>query len=194
MPRAHVILKSDYYTRVCQLYERGIHPTDVNLSSIVGPSNECEVILNNQVCTALLDTGSTVSTVTKSLCKQYLSGFPEKIHALDEILKVEAAGGHKLPYSGFVETELKVTGMMTSKQCILLVVADTSYGNSAPVIIGTNVLSSMMQTLKDKYGVQYMQRVTMPTSLDLNIQNRKIKRSDGKLCVIKSAETKTIIL
>ena len=73
------------------------------MSSVIGPANECEITLNNQVCTALLDTGSTVCTVTESFCNQYLAS-ADKIHALDEILNVEGAGGHKLPYSGFVET------------------------------------------------------------------------------------------
>ena len=104
-----------------------------------------------------------------------------------------------MPYSGFVETELGVGDMMESVQCILLVVAVTSYGYSVPVILGTNVLSPPMQDLKAKYGVRYMQRVTIPTALGLvfrciNMQNKESRHSDGKLCVIKSAESRTIIL
>ena len=91
-----------------------------------------------------MDTGSTVCPVTESSCNKYLTG-SDKIHAQDEILKIEEAGGHKLPYSGFVEMELRVRDMMESVVSILLVVADTLYGYIGPVILHFNILTSLTQ-------------------------------------------------
>ena len=165
---------------------------------IIGPSNETNVIISNQPCTALLDTGSSVSTIGKSFYDKHLSS-NHPMHTLDNLLQVESAGGHILPYLGFIMVEIVIPGGRGKVPCILLIVPDTTYHKCVPVLLGTNTLVSVMKQLELTYGVRYLQRADLSTSWQLairclNIRTKTVTRSEGKLCIIKSAASGKITL
>ena len=54
------------------------------------------VRVNKEQVTALLDTGSMVSTLCASLCQHLRL----TVQPLDHLLTVQGAGGHKVPYNG----------------------------------------------------------------------------------------------
>ena len=58
-------------------------------------ANEVEVYINEHKCFALLDTGSTVSTITRGMYEKYFTGV--QINKLEEMLNVESVVGHSLP-------------------------------------------------------------------------------------------------
>ena len=69
-----------------------------------------------------------------------------EMHKLDRMLTVEGAGGHQLPYLGYVEVDLYLKEMEEPVQrAIMLVVPDTAYHQRVPVLIGTNVLGNLKQ-------------------------------------------------
>ena len=70
-------------------------------STLVGDSNEVSVSICGVPTKALLDTGSTVTTISESFCRQYLYHLP--IQPLDTILSLSCANGESLPYLGYVE-------------------------------------------------------------------------------------------
>ena len=91
---------------------------------------------------ALLDTGSMVSTIAASL--QTSLGL--QVLTLDRMLTVEGAGGHRLPYLGYVEVDLFIREMEEPTQkAVMLVVPDTAYHQRVPVLIGTNILGNLKQ-------------------------------------------------
>ena len=100
---------------------------------LAGEANEAEVGINGVVCQALLDTGSTVSTITQSFYDEHLTDTP--LQPIDDLLKVECAGGQLLHYVGYVEAELRAIGITeTSGQpALFLVVPDTRYSRNVPV-------------------------------------------------------------
>ena len=69
------------------------------LFRLIGEANETEVILNGTTLKALVDSGSQISTISKSMAK--LLGF--KIKSLKNILDIEGTGGIKVQYQGYVE-------------------------------------------------------------------------------------------
>ena len=114
-------------------------------------------------------------------------------------LEIEGAGGQMLPYLGYVELELSVQGMANPMNCLFLVVPDTNYAQKVPVILETNVLCIIMDQVKEQYGVQFMQKCDLSSSWQLafraiNIQAKEIKRSDGRLSIIKLAHTDRVII
>ena len=125
-------------------------------SNLVGTSNEVEIFIGSVNTTALLDTGSSVSTISNSFNKKH---FPNiDIHPIEDILRMECADGKELPYDGYIETELKIHGSKgstnkdnTLNNCLLLVVPDSKYNSSVPILIGTNILSSLMDELHNSY-------------------------------------------
>ena len=65
------------------------------LKGMVGRANEVSLSVNGRQVTALLGTGSMLSTIAQSLCKSLgLEAQP-----LDGILKLVGVGGHPLPYA-----------------------------------------------------------------------------------------------
>jgi hypothetical protein len=68
--------------------------------------NEVTIKVNGITASALLDTGSTVSTVSESFYLQYLA--KQSIQTLDRILHIECANGEEMPYLGYITVDLEL--------------------------------------------------------------------------------------
>lgn len=129
---------------------------------------------------------------------QLFSDIP--IVSLEEFtLDIEGAGGHKLPYTGYIEVEVAIPHVTDPVNCLILITPDTQYGQHVPVIIGTNVLDILMDATEQKHGKRYQQHVRMPDALYfafrcMKIQKRHLDRADGQLGIIKCGITKKIII
>lgn len=120
---------------------------------IFGPPTETEIIINGKKIPALIDTGSTVSTISESFYNKELSQSVD-MKTLDNILQIECAGGTQLPYKGYIEVNLEIPKNIShTSEHVMLVVPDSKYSQQIPALIGTNVLESMMQLLKEEHGV-----------------------------------------
>lgn len=167
------------------------------MSNLVVSSNVVDILLEKTK--ALLDTGSCVSTISQSFyeanCK-HLDLFP-----LDNLLKLECADGSCMPYLGYIQ--IKVTAIGSSydyaQDCIFLVVPDTDYNLSVPLLIGTNILAEFLTQCEEKLGENFLQNSALHTSWYLAlrcivIRERELKKSKNRLAVIRSAEANTITI
>ena len=108
---------------------------------MIGSSNEADVEINGYICKALLDSGSMISTISESVLGK-LCPVPEVLSLKTFLLSVSVASGEKLPYSGYVEVELKVPFEDGKSFPVpLLVVPTTEYHSKVPVVVGTNILN-----------------------------------------------------
>jgi hypothetical protein len=65
-----------------------------------------------------------------------------------EILDIECAGGSQLPYSGYIEVNINTPGSTNNfNTYLVLVVPDSNYNQHIPLLIGTNVLNTILQDL-----------------------------------------------
>ena len=62
---------------------------------------------------------------------------------LNNLVRVEGAGGHQLTYLGYVEVKL-ATSSGTSVWAPVLVAPKTEYNTRVPVILGTNVIKHLL--------------------------------------------------
>lgn len=79
--------------------------------------------INDVQCTALLDTGATVSTLSEAFYNQYLSDV--ELHSLEEVINIECADGQLMPYLGYVCVDLTPFGIPSLSKlndCLFLVV------------------------------------------------------------------------
>ncbi|CAC5411914.1 unnamed protein product [Mytilus coruscus] len=111
------------------------------LTDLVGRSNEVQIIIGSVSTITLLDTGSSVSTISKSFYDKHFFEIP--IHPVQEILKIECADGQELPYDGFIEANINILGSRskqnednTLNNCFFLIVPDSKYNTNVPVLIG----------------------------------------------------------
>ena len=164
---------------------------------MVGVANEASIFLDGQLCSALLDTGSTVSTICQGFYDRILPNKP--VEDLDTFLDIEGAGGQSLPYCGAVEVNVKLFRDAEPRTCMFLIVPDTRYGQKVPVILGTNILSEAMDSIKGKYGIQFQQRANLSTAWSLafrclTLQHKAYNKNDGRLGIIKCAESQKMVV
>ena len=148
-----------------------------------------------------MDTGSTVSTVSEDFYKQhlhYLELFP-----ITDILKIECADGEHLPYYGYIEAHVTTNGVpSTSDQPThypILVVPNSNYNSQVPVLLGTNVLQHMLDSVKNNYGNKFLQDAKLYTPWYLafrgmTLREKELKRNHHRLGIVKSAETQSIVI
>ena len=95
-------------------------------------------------CTALLDSGSMISTISVTFC----NALHLTIHPVTQLLRIKGAGDQNVPYIGYVETTVAVSGS-SHVDSLLLVVPDNNYNTQVPVVIGTNILPTLVNHLDD---------------------------------------------
>lgn len=98
-----------------------------------------EVELGGSVITALLDTGSQISLIRESV---YTRHFGEKALRPLTCLKITAANGLEIPYSGYFETDLVVGGTRLENRGVL-VQKETDSCPKDDLILGMNVLRDL---------------------------------------------------
>ncbi len=164
----------------------------------MGSANETKIVLGGKDCAALLDTGSTVSTISSSF---YHENFAEiTLQPLDEILHIECAGGSLLPYAGFIETSVQVPELGGGEtEFLMLVVPDTQYSEKIPVVLGTNVLTALMTDYEHTQGVQFLQKpcLTTPWYLSfrsLTITEREVRKSNGTIATVKCSSMRSTVV
>lgn len=169
------------------------------MSEIVGSSNEVSVLVNNIETKSLLDTGSCVSTISKTFYEQNFNHL--ELLPLDNFIKLECADGQTMPYFGYIQVDILPVGIPTEQvlTSVLLVVPDTDYNNTVPVLLGTNVLSEFLDNCKGELGDNFLQKAALHTPWYLafrcmTLRQRELKRHKNKLAVIKSAEIGNITI
>lgn len=117
-------------------------PKVVNRDSLVGESTVVELLVKefpNVPVKTLLDTGSQVSTISKSLYDQVSDKVElQSINSLEIIV----GNGHSLPYLGVVTLDLVLPGVVGDDEicALFLVVEDSGVNADVPMLLGTNVL------------------------------------------------------
>jgi len=111
-------------------------PAEQNL---IGKSNESTVFIHGLEATALVDSGSMVTTISES----FYNSIPDRpqLEDLKTLLQITIADGSKLSYLGYIDTFVSVPFLSDFTMPVpVLVVNDTILNHACPVIVGTNVI------------------------------------------------------
>lgn len=161
--------------------------------NLVGEATETTVFIDNIETTALLDTGSCISSLGHTFYQKNFDHLPLK--PISDILKVECADGQCLPYLGYIEASLTSPGIpqCTEQFSLFLIVPDTNYNLKVPVLIGTNILNELISDCKSQHGEQYLQTANLQTPWYLSmrciaIRERELRKNKNRLAIIRSAE------
>lgn len=86
------------------------------LPGIIGDTTEVEIKINGITTSALLDTGSTVSTICESF---YYENFPDiEIQNIEDAFELKCADGSNLHYKGAVKLEVISDGLGDEREYI----------------------------------------------------------------------------
>ena len=118
---------------------------------LVGPSCEANASLAGISCRALLDSGSQVTTISRTFYNDRLAN-KIPLQAISGF-NVEGAGGQKVPYDGFIKVNVKfdekTVGTCQEIETLALVCPDNSYSKGVPLIVGTNTFRSLRSCIKN---------------------------------------------
>ena len=149
-------------------------------SQLVGDSPEITVSLSSNKCMALLDTGSQVTTLSKSFFSKHFQDC--ELQSCRSVLRIEGAGGDTIPYHGFFITTLEMptnSGLPFSIEVPIFVVDDTEYNKGVPLTIGSNILAPWSERviINDKDVSGKIRTVCMV----LQMRKRHLESSQGVL-------------
>ena len=103
------------------------HQTQVNTKSkLVGVANETVAIVNNRRCKCLVDTGSQITTISKTFYDLYCKDVT--LHSVDDFFCVEGATAFPFLIWGYIEVPIILPGALPGLfelDAPVLVVADT---------------------------------------------------------------------
>jgi hypothetical protein len=167
---------------------------------LVGDVNEVNLNINNNTTTALLDTGSCVSIISETFYKEHLAD--TELEPLTEMINIECADGQQLPYLGCIEATISIENGLekaTSKQCLFLISPDTKYSARTPIILGTNILKTLLQDCKDNFGEQFLQKANLHTPWFLSfrclvIREKALRRNKNCLAILRCATEQKITI
>ena len=149
----------------------------------------------------LLDTGSTVSTISEDFYHSHLSHLA--LYPITDILQIECADGQHLPYYGYIEATVTTDGIPPSSQEPLhfpiLIVPTSNYNSRIPALIGTNILQHLLDDVKSKYGNRFLQDANLFTPWYLafrgmTLREKELAKNNHRLGIVKSAESKCITI
>lgn len=157
--------------------------------------------INDTECLALLDTGATVSTISKSFYDSYLAHTTQLL-PIGEQLEVECADGQALPYLGYVSVNFATCGLPSTdvlRDCLFLIVPDSDYNTRVPILIGTNILNRLLDILRDEYGSRFLQDADVHAPFYmafrcLTLRERQLQRNGNRLAVLKLAEATRVLI
>ena len=165
----------------------------------MGQPNETQLIINGIPCQGLVDTGSQVTTISEYFVKQHLPDV--EVFPLNDLIQVTGAADTVVPYHGFVEVDITIpdgeSGLQQNHNILALVVYDTEYNRTVPMVVGTNLIRLCRESCEEVYGTRFMQKAAFTNAWRLAFQAMKIKESfckDGKLgTVVLTAKQKVVI-
>ena len=127
------------------------------IQQMVGPVNVVPVEVEGVSCDALVNTGSTVTTIAESFWRTKLASMP--LRPLQDLIQVEGVNGLEVKYLGYVEVSLRmqhgVAGPEQMHRAPVLVVVDTQYNAKVPLIVGTNIIRCCYKWGVDHTGPKF---------------------------------------
>ncbi|KAG1933963.1 interleukin-1 receptor accessory protein-like 1-A [Pimephales promelas] len=124
------------------------------MNGLVGSRSLVNVTIEGIQHECLIDSGSQVTTISKSFHDSHLASHP--ICPLANLIEVEGAAGQRVPYIGYIEIEIlfpeTFTGSPKTVSTLALVVPDSSASVHVSVLIGTNALDVLYDGFSEEIG------------------------------------------
>ena len=114
-------------------------------------------------------------------------------------MDIECADGQQLPYIGYTEIQFQLPGHTHLYDCILLVTQNSRYNSEVPLLLGTNTLSNIIETLKNEHGERFLQisNLTTPWYLSFRcilLRERELQKNNNRIGLIRTDGTKSITI
>ena len=163
------------------------------LKELIGDATETIAFVNGHACIALLDTGSQVTSISKSFYHRRIKFSTGWIGCSDKC--VVGAGGNEVPFLGYVTVnvsfpkgEMGAEGLLKT---LALVVPNNNYNQRVPVIIGTNLVKQCRDVCRRVARWRFLQTANILSTWRrvyqfIHSQEKFVRRLDSPENQIKS--------
>lgn len=116
---------------------------------LIAPSPQVVIKLAGVNVKCILDTGSTVSTISESFFKQHFNDKLKSCHWLE----LRAANGLEIPYLGYLEPDIEALGCFIPRRGVLVVKDPPAQMTppKVPGILGMNIINASYQELQQQH-------------------------------------------
>ena len=127
--------------------------TNEKKNRLIGPINTDTIVIEGIRCTALIDSGSVISSVSKDFYDNYLRQIPlQSVETLfDGDLKISTTSGESLNLLGYLEVNVKLPGLRDNVSILVTVLATSILTERMPALIGSNVLEVWKLSLQEQH-------------------------------------------
>ena len=85
--------------------------------------------------------------------------------SLNDLIQVTGAADTVVPYHGFVEVDITIpdgeSGLQQNHNILALVVYETEYNKTVPMVVGINLIRLCRESCEDVYGTRFMQKAAL---------------------------------
>lgn len=165
-------------------------------NELIGPVNCTVISVCGKNCSALLDTGSQVTTISADFVKAHPVLSKHTIQPAD--ITVEGAGGQSVPFMGTLNIDIEVDELGIKLESVPALVVPAKHGeDTMPCLLGTNVLHASRDKLHKKHGRCFMAKIKASTPWflacqTLNEDGLDLADKDGSLGVLRYAGRKPL--
>ena len=165
----------------------------------MGRANETEIEIDRIISKSLIDSGAMILMMSMGYCDEH--GY--EIEPLDHLVPVEDGGGADVPYLGYVEVRMCISGIHSFDQDVLMLISHTTthYHQRVAIQVGSHIIDQVtncisedeLQSLSQSWKLAYVSTIISKsapvTNLEFNLDQVKGKVVTGKKVKIPALQT-----
>ena len=131
----------------CGGWKQGL-PEEADRIEPKNPNFDCPripILIDGKEVLALIDTGSQVTMISESTFNKLFGSMKEGLMSAEGLLRVTAANGLEVPYFGYFETDVEVSGQVVKERGVLVKRHQPGEEEPESAILGMNVLQGLQR-------------------------------------------------
>ena len=116
-----------------------------SLTKLIGSSPRIPILIDGKEVLALIDTGSQVTMISESTFNKLFGSMKEGLKSAERLLRVTAANGLEVPYVGYFEADVEVSGQVVKERGVLVKRHQPGEEEPESAILGMNVLQGLQR-------------------------------------------------
>ena len=115
---------------------------------ILSRANETDVEIDGIISKALIDSGAMISMMSRDYCDEH--GY--EIQPLEHLVPIEGSGEANVPYLGYVEIRMCITGINSFDRDVLMLVSSTNthYHQRVPIQVASHVIDQVTNCISEE--------------------------------------------
>ena len=105
---------------------------------ILGRANETHIEIDGIISKTSIDSGAMILMMSRDYCEEH--GY--ETQPLEHLVPIEGSGGANVPYSGYVEVRMHISGINSFHRDVFMLMSSTTtcYHQRVPIQVGSHII------------------------------------------------------